>query len=63
MNWVDLGAAIALLLILEGLFPFLSPDSWKKFVLAMAQEQSKKIRIIGLVMVMLGLALLSIIRA
>lgn len=63
MNWVDLGAAIALLLILEGLFPFLSPDSWKKFVLAMAQEQSKKIRIIGLVMVILGLALLSIIRA
>ena len=58
MNWHDLLNAIALLLILEGLLPFIKPDSIKKIYLTMSQTPESSLRMIGLASIVAGLVLL-----
>jgi uncharacterized protein YjeT (DUF2065 family) len=62
MDWNDLFAALALYLILEGLFPFLSPRRWQETVALLAQMSASQLRIFGLFSVCAGLALLVIVR-
>ncbi|HID82059.1 MAG TPA: DUF2065 domain-containing protein [Chromatiales bacterium] len=63
MNWSDIGAAIALLLVFEGLLPFLSPRGFKQSMSQIGQIPDKQLRIIGLVSMLGGLVLLYWIRA
>ena len=58
MNWHDLLTAVALLLILEGLLPFLSPESIKKVYQTMMQTPESTLRMIGLASIVAGLVLL-----
>ncbi len=58
MNWHDLLTAVALLLILEGLLPFISPESIKKVYKAMTQTPESSLRMIGLASIVAGLVLL-----
>jgi len=54
--------ALALMLIFEGLMPFLSPRGWRAmFQRAMAMTDGQ-IRFIGLISIVLGLVLLAIWR-
>ncbi len=62
MDWSNFLSAIALLLIFEGLFPFLSPDGWKKMVVQMATMNPQSLRIAGLVMISAGAILLYLVR-
>ena len=48
--------AIGFCLALEGLFPLLAPDAWKKYLLELSSISSKKIRTVAFVGVVLGLA-------
>jgi uncharacterized protein YjeT (DUF2065 family) len=61
MNWQDLLTAFALLLILEGLLPFASPDSIKKVYKTMVETPESTLRMFGLASIVAGLALLYII--
>ncbi len=61
MNWQDLLTAFALLLILEGLLPFASPDSIKKVYKAMVETPESTLRMIGLASIVAGLVLLYLI--
>lgn len=58
MNWTDLLNAVALLLILEGLLPFASPQSIKKVYKSMMQTPESSLRMIGLASIVAGLVLL-----
>jgi len=58
MNWHDLLTAIALLLILEGLMPFISPESIKKVYKSMVETPESSLRKIGLASIVAGLVLL-----
>lgn len=58
LNWHDLLNAIALLLILEGLMPFLSPDRLKQTYAQLLELPDKTLRTIGLVSVIAGILLL-----
>ncbi|GAA0397512.1 hypothetical protein GCM10009133_03180 [Cocleimonas flava] len=58
MNWHDLLNAIALLLILEGLLPFIKPESIKKIYHTMSQTPESSLRMIGLASIVAGLVLL-----
>lgn len=58
MDWHDLINAIALLLIFEGLLPFLSPGSIKNLYKAMLETPEGSLRMFGLVSIVAGLALL-----
>ena len=62
MNWADLWAALALVLILEGLIPFISPGGYRNMVQQMAAMPERMLRNVGLVLIGCGLALLLLIR-
>jgi uncharacterized protein len=51
-------AALGLALIFEGLVPFLFPEQWRSFVQRVAQLAGDRIRTIGMVAVLSGVALL-----
>jgi uncharacterized protein YjeT (DUF2065 family) len=48
-------AALALMLVLEGLFPFLSPGGWRQTFLKLLQLRDGQLRFFGLVSIGLGL--------
>jgi uncharacterized protein YjeT (DUF2065 family) len=58
----DLLAALCLVLIIEGLMPFLAPSGWRNMMLSLAQTDDKNIRLLGLVSMLLGAGLLSWVR-
>ena len=60
--WDDLLSALALVLVIEGLFPFLSPASFRKKMLAMLEMGDSQIRIASLASMIIGLVLLYLIR-
>lgn len=62
MAWADLFAGFAFYLILEGLLPFLSPKGWRRGLTAMSELEDGQLRTVGLVIVMIGLALLFFVR-
>ena len=62
MDWQDLFAAIALVLVIEGMLPFLSPKSLRQTYLMVTQLDDRSIRTIGMVSMGLGLALLLVVR-
>ncbi len=60
--WNELLSALALVLVIEGLFPFISPAGLRKRILAMLEMDDRQIRIAGLASMMIGLLLLYWIR-
>jgi uncharacterized protein YjeT (DUF2065 family) len=62
MNWADLWAALALVLILEGLLPFISPRGYRNMVQQMATMPEKMLRNVGLGLVLAGVAFLLLLR-
>ncbi len=62
MAWSDLLAGFAFYLIIEGLFPFLSPGAWRRGLDVVAQFEDQRLRNFGLGVVIAGLALLYFVR-
>lgn len=60
--WQDLLAALALVLVIEGLMPFLNPAGWRRTISMIAQMDDKSLRIAGLVSMVAGVVLLYIVR-
>lgn len=54
-------AALALMLVLEGLFPFLSPAGWRRTFQRLLQLRDGQLRFFGLVSILLGLGTLWIV--
>jgi hypothetical protein len=63
MRWHDLGVALALLLVLEGVFPFLSPAGLRRTLAALSELNDNQLRFAGLSSMLLGLLLLYFINA
>lgn len=51
-------AAFALVLVIEGIMPFLAPNFWRKMIAAAAQQPDRALRIYGLVCMILGVVIL-----
>ncbi|VAW78636.1 Putative inner membrane protein YjeT (clustered with HflC) [hydrothermal vent metagenome] len=60
--WNDLWAALALLMVIEGIVPFISPDAVRRMMAAMAQMDDRSLRMAGLVSMLSGVALLYWVR-
>ncbi len=58
----DLWAALALVLVLEGLMPFLSPRGYRETVKKLAEIPDRQLRIFGLASMLLGVAFLYLVR-
>jgi uncharacterized protein YjeT (DUF2065 family) len=52
-----LWTALALVLVIEGLLPFLSPASWRRMFQQILQLQDGQIRFFGLISIVIGLLL------
>jgi uncharacterized protein len=59
--WHDLWIAMALLLVLEGIWPFLSPHSMRQMLLMVAQQENRSLRISGLISMLCGVLLLYLV--
>jgi uncharacterized protein YjeT (DUF2065 family) len=55
VDWDVFGSALALVLVLEGLFPFLSPGGWRQTFLRLMQLRDGQLRFFGLTSILLGL--------
>lgn len=62
MNWTDLLAALALVLVIEGMVPFLNPQSLRRMIETLGQLDDRSLRIAGLVSMVCGLIMLYIVR-
>jgi hypothetical protein len=62
LAWADLLAGLAFYLILEGLFPFLAPEHWRRSLAALAGLNEGRLRVLGLAAVIAGLVLLFSVR-
>lgn len=59
--WQELAIAFCLMLVLEGLIPFLYPQRWKNMVQTLANIDNHTMRIIGFVCMILGTGLLYLV--
>jgi hypothetical protein len=60
--WNDLAVALCLVLIIEGVIPFLAPGRWRKLAVAMADVDDSVVRGLGLASMLAGTALLYFVR-
>ena len=62
MNWGDFWAALALVLVLEGLIPFISPGGYRNMVQQMSAMSDQVLRNTGLALIIAGAVFLYLVR-
>lgn len=60
--WQDLLAAFALVLVLEGILPFLSPRQFRQTMLTASRLTDRNLRLLGLGSMFAGVVALYIVR-
>jgi len=60
--WQDLLAALALVLVIEGMVPFLNPKSLRRMLEMVSQVDDRTLRIMGFVSMLFGVVMLYIVR-
>ncbi len=58
---LDIARALALMLVFEGLLPFLAPGRWREMMARMGTFDDKVLRTIGLLSMISGLVLLQML--
>lgn len=61
--WTDLLAAIALMLVFEGMLPFLAPQGMRRAWQSLIEMNDQALRVVGLGSMILGLLLLYLVRS
>ncbi len=59
--WHELAVAFCLMLVIEGIMPFISPGRWRKMLLVLDQIDDNTMRMIGLASMLVGTVMLLII--
>jgi uncharacterized protein YjeT (DUF2065 family) len=60
--WTDLLTALALVLIIEGIMPFVNPEGSRKMFLMASQMNNSNLRTIGFASMLVGLVFLYLVR-
>jgi len=63
LAWSDLLTAVAILLVLEGLLPFINPGATRRVFQQLSQMMDRELRVAGFVAMAAGLLLLFIVRS
>jgi hypothetical protein len=61
--WPDFAAALGLLLVVEGILPFVSPRGIKRMLATMATMEDGALRVAGAVSMLAGVLLLWLVRS
>ncbi len=59
--WQELGVALCLVLVIEGIIPFLYPRRWRQIVMMLADVSDRDMRIAGFMSMVVGSGLLYLI--
>ena len=59
--WREIGIAFSLMLVIEGIIPFLYPGRWRQLVATLADIDNATLRLIGLGSMVAGIVLLYLI--
>jgi uncharacterized protein len=59
--WHEILVAIALVLVIEGMLPFLNPEGMRRAMLVVSQMSDSTLRFAGLTSMLLGVILLYVI--
>ncbi|RLA06580.1 MAG: DUF2065 domain-containing protein [Gammaproteobacteria bacterium] len=62
MMWQDIFSAIALMLVFEGIMPFISPISYKKTMTEILRQKNSTIRSLGFFIMLAGVILLMLVK-
>ena len=57
----ELAVAFCLMLVIEGMMPFIAPSRWRRMLEAVEQIDDKTVRLVGLGSMLAGTALLYLI--
>jgi uncharacterized protein YjeT (DUF2065 family) len=60
--WQDLAAALALMLVIEGILPFASPRGFREMTRLVGDSDDRALRLSGLISMLGGLLLLYLVR-
>ena len=61
--WEQIGAALCLVLVIEGLLPFLFPARWRTLAESLRTVDDKTIRFVGFASMMLGASPLYLVKS
>jgi uncharacterized protein YjeT (DUF2065 family) len=56
--WEQLGIAFALILVIEGIMPFLDPSGWRRNLRTISEMDDKTLRLIAIFSMTIGVILL-----
>jgi uncharacterized protein YjeT (DUF2065 family) len=62
LEWNALWSALALVLVIEGLMPFIAPGAFRRTMTQVAQMPDSQLRLVGLFSMLIGLLLLYWVR-
>lgn len=62
MPWKDLILALGLVLVIEGILPFLKPELWRRSIIFLASHTDKSIRRFGFLIMIAGLMIIIVAR-
>ena len=60
--WHELAIALSLVLVVEGILPFISPNLWRNMARQVAQLNDKQLRIMGFMCMLVGVVLLYLLK-
>jgi len=60
--WTEILTALALVLVIEGLLPFLNPDAFRSAMQSILSRNNNTMRIVGLSSMIAGVLILTIVR-
>ena len=63
MYWTEILTAIALVLVIEGMLPFVRPGRYKQMVAQIVRLTDNQLRLFGLSSMIIGIVLLFIVRS
>ncbi len=63
LDWDDLFAALAIVLVIEGIMPFLNPAGTKRLLAQLSALGDRELRVSGFISMVLGVAVLFFVRS
>lgn len=59
--WHELAVAFCLMMVIEGILPFIAPQRWRKMVQMIAEVDDRNMRTMGLISMLIGTGVLYLI--
>ncbi len=60
--WQDFAVALCLVLVFEGMLPFLTPQHWRQTIMQISRLSDQQLRIMGFVSMLIGTLALYFVR-